>query len=273
MNELMKRVHETELEIMDVIHDICTKNNLKYSIFYGTLLGAIRHGGFIPWDDDIDIAMPRSDYDKLIEIWDMQAPSQYLLQRYESEDDYTNNFAKIRKDHTAFVENEDEKTKKFHKGIFVDIFPIDRVASSKVGRKVQYFMAAVNLLYARGYTSGQKGAMGLLEVFLLSTKRKNYKKRYRKSENLVKRWNGQTDNQCFSICTINACHCYFPASLFEHIQLIPFEDRRYMAVDHPEEILTLCYGDYMQLPPVEERIWGHHPLVIDFERNYEEIVQ
>ena len=131
------RIWNVEIEILDVFDKVCRDNNLKYSLAYGTLLGAVRHQGFIPWDDDIDVMMPRKDYDRLLEIWNSQVTNEYIIQNYKTDFDYTNNFSKIRKNHTTFLQSEDEKNKKYHKGLFIDVFPIDRVATNKLGRIVQ----------------------------------------------------------------------------------------------------------------------------------------
>lgn len=144
-------VQNVEQEILDVIHNVCEACRLWYYLAYGTWLGAVRHGGFIHWDDDVDILMPREDYEKLITVWDQAVPKGYLLQNVRTNPDFTQNFTKIRKDHTTFLQDETERGKSYHKGVFVDIFPGDRVVSSGSGRKFQYVACAVNLLYARGH--------------------------------------------------------------------------------------------------------------------------
>lgn len=133
-------VWKVEQEILDVFHKVCVDNNLKYSIAYGTLLGAVRHKGFIPWDDDIDVIMPREDYEKLRTLWVKNAPKKYIFQDYYTDKNYINNFAKIRKDKTAFVQSEKEKDFNYHKGIFIDVFPADRVPNSSMSRKFKSCM-------------------------------------------------------------------------------------------------------------------------------------
>lgn len=79
-DQLQQQIWATEQEILDVIHQVCTEHGLRYSLAYGTLIGAVRHKGFIPWDDDIDLMMPREDYEKLLAIWNEAAPKGYILQ-------------------------------------------------------------------------------------------------------------------------------------------------------------------------------------------------
>lgn len=122
-DQLQRQIWATEQEILDVIHQVCTEYGLRYSLAYGTLIGAVRHKGFIPWDDDIDLIMPREDYEKLLAIWNEAAPKGYILQNTRTDPDFTQNFTKIRKDHTTFLQDESEREKHYHKGIFVDIFP------------------------------------------------------------------------------------------------------------------------------------------------------
>lgn len=133
IDELLPEVKKIELEILCVIDEFCKKNNICYSLAYGTLIGAIRHKGFIPWDDDIDLWMPRSDYNRFIELWLKDPVEGYILQNTDLESDFNQNFTKIRKDNSAFIQSEEEKQRCYHKGIFVDIFPLDRVAKTKAG--------------------------------------------------------------------------------------------------------------------------------------------
>jgi len=265
------RVWAAELEILDVIHDFCIKNDIKYSLFYGSLLGAVRHGGFIPWDDDIDIAMPREEYRRFRKLWLADPPTGYLLQDYYTDRDYTNNFMKIRKDNTTFLEDEEERTKKFHKGFFVDIFPLDRVAPSKIGKRVQYAACAVNLLFTRGYCSGTRGVTGIVEKVLLKLPEAVRRKLAIWSEIIITSWNKDTTAEFVSACTMRASRWYYSNDMFSNIKTVQFSGKEYMSVHNADDGLARLYGDYMQLPPENERVWKHHPLLVDFSRNYEDI--
>ncbi len=274
MNHIQEQIHDvwkTEQEILDVIDEVCKKHNLRYSLAYGTLIGAVRHKGFIPWDDDIDIIMPREDYDQLIAIWSQTAPENFILQNYHTDPDFTQNFTKIRKDHTTFLQSESEINKKYHKGVFVDIFPGDRVAPTKLGRKMQYYACAINLLYSRGFKSGAGGVLGLVEsILLVFPKRIQYLLRD-KTENYCKRWNCKVETEYIFPSTIKESKLYYPADTFINLKKKIFEDKEYFCVNDEDRILTIQYGDYMKLPPESEREWKHHPIIIDFEHNYEEL--
>lgn len=270
----LEDVWATEQSILDVIDRVCRENNLKYSLAYGTLLGAVRHGGFIPWDDDIDIMMPREDYDKLKEIWGDVAPEGFVLQDEDKIEFLENNYAKIRKDHTTFLQFESERASDRHKGFFVDIFPCDRKAPGKIRSKLQYALFAVNLLFNRGYTSGTGGIVGFVEKLLLKiVRKKHYRKLSIWAGKKARRWNGFTQNMFIFPCTITSCRKYYPANMFDDMKTIEFNGKEYCAVKDIDTVLKLNYGDYMQLPPEEERVWKHHPIIIDFEHNYEELVE
>lgn len=271
IQEQIKQVWEVEQEILDVIHQVCSAHNLRYTLAYGTLIGAVRHGWFIPWDDDIDIIMPRQDYEKLLAIWNDVAPEGYILQNIRTDPDYTNTFTKIRKDHTTFLQDESEAHKKYHKGIFVDIFPADRVAAGKPARMIQYIACAVNLLYTRGYRSGSGGVIGITEKILLALPGKLRPVLRDASEKIIRKWNGQEELQWFAPSTIVCAKRYYPADSFKNMAQIPFGGRNYRCVADTDTFLRVDYGDYMQLPPEEERVWKHHPIIIDFEHNYEEL--
>ena len=267
----LKAVWETELQILDLIDDICRKNNLKYSLAYGTLIGAIRHHGFIPWDDDIDICMPREDYNRFIECWNQSHIDGYKLENKDFVFDFTQSFTKIIKDHTTFLQANEDRTKSFHKGIFVDIFPGDRVPNGRIAKSFQYMWFAVALLFSRNHPSGSSGLIGLIERVLLCLPEK-YHPRIRKfAEKQSQKWNADTSLPIVFANTIQAARIIYKADLFDHLMTAEFEKGRYAVFAEYDSFLRICYGDYMQLPPPEERTWKHHPLLIDFERNYEEI--
>ena len=272
-SELLHKIWFVELEILDEIDRVCTENGLRYSLAYGTLLGAVRHGGFIPWDDDIDIMMPREDYEQLRAIWDKSARKEFILEDDTMFDDYVNNFAKIRKNHTTFLQFENERNCSHHTGIFVDIFPGDRVAPKGFSRTVQFSEFALNLLYNRGYTSGAKGIRGVAERGLLAVVPKRKHSRIsnyfgRKS----RRWNDNSHAQIVFPNDPTALRRYYSPDLFENMIQVPFQGKKYYAFRDYDAVLRLRYGDYMQLPPAEERVWRHHPIIVDFEKNYDELV-
>lgn len=273
IREQIEQVWKIEQEILDVIHEVCTKHDLRYTLAYGTLIGAVRHGGFIPWDDDIDLIMPREDYEKLLSIWNDEAPAGYILQNIRTNPDYINTFSKVRKNHTTFLQDDAEAQKSYHKGIFVDIFPADRVADGKLSNAIQYIACAVNLLYTRGYTSGSGGIIRIIERVLLALPRCCHSSFRKLSESIIRSWNGNEDLRWFSPSTIEYAKHYYPANLFDNMEPIAFCSKHYSCVADPDAFLRADYGNYMQLPPEEDRVWKHHPIIIDFEHNYEELSQ
>ena len=273
-NEIrIEDIWAAEQSILDEIDRVCKENGLRYSLAYGTLLGAVRHKGFIPWDDDVDIFMPREDYERLKEIWSDTAAEGFILQDCESDGGPANNFVKIRKDNTTFIMFEEERDRAYHKGIYVDIFPVDRLAPGRIGKAVQKLLFAVNLLFSRGYQSGTGGAVGFVEKILLGiVRRKNYKRLSRWAGRRSRRWNNTANNRVCA-CTLQGCKRILPADMFDEMKTVSFSGREYPAVKDADAMLRIIYGDYMQLPPEEERVWKHHPILVDFEHNYEELVK
>lgn len=274
MDVKLEEIWAQEQSILDAIDKVCKENDLRYSLAYGTLIGAVRHGGFIPWDDDIDVMMPREDYDKLKEIWADVAHEGFILQDEDKIETLENNFTKIRKDHTTFLQFESERAIERHKGFFVDIFPCDRKAPGKIRSILQYVLFAVNLLFNRGYVSGTGGIVGFVEKLLLKiVRKKNYRRISIWAGRRSRRWNRFTQNAYVCPCTIRDCKVFYPADMFEEMQTVSFNGKEYSAVKDIDTVLRVQYGDYMQLPPEEERVWKHHPILVDFEHNYEELVK
>lgn len=273
-NVKLEDIWAAEQEILDEIDRVCTENELHYSLAYGTLLGAVRHSGFIPWDDDIDIMMPREDYEKLIQIWPTAARKGFIIQDDTMHSDYVNNYAKVRRDHSTFLQFEFERDCSYHIGLFVDIFPGDRVAPTKLGRVLQQLLFAVNLLFNRGYISGTGGMIGLMERLLLRVvPRKGYRHISLTAGKMSRRWNEDHSNLIVFPNRMGCSRIYYPSNLFDDLDRIEFQGKKYSAFHDADRMLRIEFGDYMQLPPEEERVWQHHPILVDFNRNYEEIVE
>ena len=260
----LQKLWECELDILEHFDQFCRNNGLKYSLAYGTLLGAVRHGGFIPWDDDIDVIMPRKDYEYLVNNWDVKV---YIVQNKRTNDDFNQNFTKIRKDHTAFIQFEFEKYTSYHKGIFIDIFPGDHVAPSKFQRKIQFAFCAVNLLYSREGIVSRKLTLG--EKALLAIPRKWRLAIRNWSEIQVQRWNNCNTEYMFP-SPIKDAKIYCDNSLFDRLIDIRFCGRTFKGTKDYDCFLHQQYGDYMVLPDEKERVYTHHPLFVSYDQNYGE---
>ncbi|WP_024858895.1 LicD family protein [Ruminococcus albus] len=269
----MKMVWKHEQEILDLFHKICIENKFRYSLGYGTLLGAIRHNGFIPWDDDIDIIMPRRDYDCFISFWNNNPIDGYILQdEYNSRDDYPNNFCKLRKDHTTFIQDKKEMIKKYHKGIFIDIFPMDRVAPKGIQRKLQFIAFSVYMLLSRDYCDNSKNTAYLLIQKVLLAFPKSIKRIIKQlTFHFMTKWNKNNSYQLVVPCTFAFSKMYYPNDLFNRIIKKEFNKKKYLITENYDGFLKAMYGNYMQLPPECDRTWKHTPIIVDYKHNFEEL--
>lgn len=152
MNKDLEIIHNELYSMLCDLDDFCKENNIQYVLAYGTALGCIRHGSFIPWDDDLDVQMTRENYEKFLKLF--KNNEKYFLQK--SEEDYPLYFSKLRKNNTTFIEDVPyrKKYKNIHQGIFIDIFPIDKVSSNKFYQSIQIFYSNILIslsLFLRGY--------------------------------------------------------------------------------------------------------------------------
>lgn len=126
----LRRLQLVQLEMLKVLDEICKRNDIHYQLFAGTALGAVRHRGFIPWDDDLDVVMLREDYEKFLKIAPQQIGNAYFLQKEFSEH-WPMQFSKLRKNDTAFIERYIAKDEQTHMGVYLDIFPCDNLSGSQ----------------------------------------------------------------------------------------------------------------------------------------------
>ncbi|MCI9572690.1 MAG: LicD family protein [Lachnospiraceae bacterium] len=271
MNFDIEKLHVTLIEILDYVVSLCEKHNIQYCLIYGSALGAYRHKGFIPWDDDMDIAMPRDDYEKFISIMKCQTDAQFSIQSEETEDSYFLTFAKVRKRGTIFVESIAEKKYK-NNGIYIDIFPLDLVKNSegvsyKLKRKIINYLKHVLKLKAcpKLYRQKEGGIKFCLDCalsfpwWLLPNKDilKILKKLMvadidYKDANYI----AQYDES--STAAVMEKGIYFPLKKCE------FEGKTYYIPGGIEYYLMQQYGnDYMELPPLDKRV-THKPIQLKF---------
>ena len=255
----LKKLQRAILLITDEVDRICTKNHIKYSLIGGSMLGAIRHKGFIPWDDDMDIGMLRQDYERFLEICKTELKEEFDLQTNENDPFYVYGFAKILLKDTYLVQFGHEKTKS-RKGVFVDIFPFDNVPEDFNKRKKQ---GKRNYLYIkmleRKFTA--RSLKGLPFKKKLAFKTLDVMNVFCSQQKLVQKLNSNmiiyNQSSTDYICNLSGYYGYeretIPARYFEKLIQVPFEDRTYYIMADYDTYLTHIYKDYMKLPPIEQR--------------------
>lgn len=266
-NQILCKLQQCETEILFEFDSFCEKHQLKYSLYAGTALGAVRHQGFIPWDDDIDVCMTREDYDRFTELWKKESPVGYYLQD-PADDSSTINHMKIRKDNTILASKKEMKSPGHH-GIWIDIFPMDKIPKNTILRKVLLFFAKLRLVYTRGYVMEKGGTLlKIISYLMLLIPRKVQVAVRKKCDNYVTRYNKSVRGfDLMSFSSPSGLQIVFPAEMLNHTHKVKFGDYMFQLTDMYDEMLRLEFGDYMKLPPEEERICKHTPEIIEFEND------
>ena len=252
-----------ELDILQDVAHFCDKHHLRYYLAYGTLIGAVRHKGFIPWDDDIDIQMPRADYNKLIELYNQEKGenSRYYL---VSPDDKRslNAFTKIID--TTTIKKEfgiAYKTPDDYLGVDIDVFPLDGAPSDKEEYK-KWFKKLI-WLYTRYWYKNQNkrdSLKGWLKLFMhkLPGIFLSKKSILKKTAKLHAKY---PFAECEYVAIVEDASCDFgnhtKKSNYEESVMLDFEDKKFAVPKGYHEVLTAIYGDYMQLPPIEQQVTHH----------------
>lgn len=273
MNYIDEKFKDILLKILDRFIQICNEHNLKYTLLGGSVLGAIRHKGIIPWDDDIDVGMPRDDYEKLLSIADNVFGRKYKLVSAYNDKNYVYPFAKLFDNDTTLIEFKDFF---YLGGIYIDIFPLDGIpqnANKRIHRiwKIRY--AATNLILAK-YSFNYKKQYYFRYLI--------YKTIFRNFNNALKICDKYSQKYPYSK-QYNIAN-YFGAwkekeisdySWFNPLKEYTFEGRKVWGPNNYDAYLTKMYGDYMTPPPIEKRKSHHSHYFIDLSRRYtlEEIRQ
>lgn len=267
----MNTIQTLLLNIAIEFDRICKKHKLRYFISAGTLLGAVRHQGFIPWDDDIDFYMPREDYEKFLKIAPEELNERYSLRDFSIDGEkYEYCFAKVDDRTTTFIEK--ASASYYYKGgVWIDIFPLDGTFESKILQKTHLFLIRKMVkLRNKAYTFDFKQKMGIIHRLHLRILRYFMKgsgayrfinmllqiKKYNQSKyvgNLV--WGYKMKE-------------IVPKDYYEPQGIIKFENHTFSSPHKVHQYLEQIYGDYMQLPPENERISRHPIFYVNLEKTY-----
>ncbi len=257
----MDELKEIEKAMLVRLDDICREHGLRYSIAYGTLLGAMRHGGFIPWDDDVDIVMPRPDYEKLLAL--RFSDGKYRILDYRNERHYYYPYAKMIDTRTTLIEHYRVDRPM---GVFIDIFPMDLFRNEKeYADSYDERMKDRNALFRNGFKISRQTTPGLGLRFARRTRRiliapfrkgilRRTEEKYIADPARAAEY--RTCGFAFSMWKRDV----YPKTLWDSLTRIPFEDITVSAFADTEAYLTRAFRDWRAFPPEEERVPDH-----DFE--------
>ncbi len=244
----IRHIQQLTLSIFATFAELCKKNNLSYYLLGGSMLGAVRHQGFIPWDDDIDVGMPREDYQKMLVAAPEQLPTNLIVMNSLDYDAFPYDFTKI-------IEECGD-----HETVFLDIFPLDGCPSDNpkvIRRYYRWFnmlrtMKNSHFMQLKGKPLHKRIAVRLLRVIPLATYRKwmeRYLLRYSPDDspaigNYSGRWGARE---------------IMPKTFYGAPTPVLFEHDTYFGVECPDDYLRTLYGDYRKLPPIEQQKPSHAP--------------
>ena len=245
-----------QLKVLADFDRLCRSHGLTYYLAYGTLLGAVRHGGYIPWDDDIDVMMPRGEYDRLHQVFQAAAPARVSLHSLRTRGDWPFPYAKVGNDRTELFEPLQDP---LPIGVNVDVFPLDAVPLNRLARVLQAWVLrllrwAVELRYiaaARGGEWHHPLAIAVGKPVLRCVPAPVLVGALTRVARLKCAPNG-----CFGV-RVGSFDWSVPAPLLGVPTELCFEGMRLLAPAEPATVLTAMYGDYRQLPPEPERT-SHH---------------
>lgn len=265
--EVLEKLHSTMFEIYEEIARICDKHGLNYFVVGGTLIGAVVHKGYIPWDDDLDIAMPREDYEKFLKIAPQELGKRFMLHHTSTDKKYWLSFAKVRMNGTVFLE-EKRKNVDLHAGIYVDVFPFDYAPDCNTGKKAAWKWKWINWInnYIYAKTTGLKvrskssalltPLFSLFSIYRLNLIRDKIVKSFDKGERkyFLDSGGGRSlDNS------------YFKVESMLPVGEMPFGEKTVKVPSNPHSYLVQLYTErYLVIPPKEKQI-THNPLLIRFE--------
>ena len=256
----LKGLHDCLLNLMIEINDICKKNNIKYTLMGGSLIGAIRHDGLIPWDDDMDIGMLYDDYMKFIEVLrGLNHP--WITFDCAGSEEYEEQFMKVYDSRTTLKEFNSKRIK----GVFVDVFPIIPIGNTMSSSKRRFYRDAVLKMTRYNKTNDSKSSKAKMFVYKLvglfhtadGLTKKIQKKRKKLS---MKNYKYYSDPDGAPIGIVDK-------DCFDGFIMHKFETTELMIIKNYDKYLKHIFGDYMKLPPKEKQVPGHFE-ILDLNNSY-----
>lgn len=256
------------LRMLEYFDKVCKENKLTYFFCGGCCIGTIRNKGFVPWDDDVDVFMPRSDYEKLKEVW--KDTTDYSIQ-YTTKDFITENqFLTICANNTTFIKTY-QKNLDINHGVVLDVIPLDGCPQG-FKRKIQKVWALLYSLFIIGKAPENHGnlvyTVGNTLLKIVSSKKLRYKL-WRLCENKMTKYPIEECNYITELCTgPHYMKNEYPKEIFSKPLYKEFEDGLYPIPIGYDKYLKMAFGNYMELPPVEKRVCHHEYEFMDMKNSY-----
>ena len=278
MNDLQKRL----LVILKEFVRVCEKHNLRYFLNGGTCLGAIRHKGFIPWDDDIDVMMPREDYEKYLTLQSEYEGTPYFIQSWKSDPRYIYGFAKLRDSSATFIEDF-YKNHQINHGLWIDIFPLDGMSKKPIPRercakRVKFIWFETYMSYMPQLIRKVKKETwfkdiclnivgGLFYIFDIAHYRNRVMDHYAKKLKMEEcALSGNLFGWTFKKAAMDT-------DIFMDYVYVPFEDMEVRVMRRYDDYLKNIFGDYMKYPPIEQQVGHHHNKGFSLTMGYKEYMK
>lgn len=270
----LKEIQAVQLQILLEVKEICEKHGIRFFLIGGSALGAVRHQGFIPWDEDIDIGILREDYNRFIKIAPKELSDKLFLQTNVTDPKYPTLYAKVRANGTTYIEKESQFLKdEMHQGIFIDVFPLDYVSNNRIVEKIHFrvmhFFISIASSQAKNFPSNflkRSIKKFYSSLFLYIFGKKNLEKIAEKVASLY------SEIKTDKITNFYGRHREketVPSKVFEKAEYLKFEDST-MPVPHLwDYYLKNLYGNYMEIPPDDEK-YVHNLVFISSTEDYKE---
>lgn len=252
--KMLRQLQLIQLELLEEVDRICRRCDIKYNIIAGTLLGAVRHGGYIPWDDDADVALLRPEYEKFRNACKTELDkSRFVFQDHRNTKGYRWGYGKIRMKNTLFL-RENQEHMPYFQGVFIDVFPLDNVPDNYIHRCIHNFecFCIRKILWSEVGKYAEQSKIKKIVYSILSKIPIN--KVYEAYHRLIYRSN-QRKTKMVRILTFPTPnrHYGYLRRWYENSIEIKFEGKSFMGIRDYDEYLTFKFGEYMKLPPEDQR--------------------
>ena len=267
VSEKMKKIWAVQLDLLNKLLEVCQKHDIKVFAFAGTLLGAVRHKGFIPWDDDVDVCMERKEYERFLEVCKDEFPHPYFLQTALTDQRCFCGYARLRNSNTTGIICL-SNSPRYNNGIYIDIFVLDGYLGNTFKFKIQKFQRNFTETLLKSYNYNFN-TINRYQKFVWAFKFMQkcirlvpYKKYFNAYNKILKRYNGKTNKLTFLTHPDYLLHKYW---IYTHtlseIQYLDFESIKVPVPEDYDSVLRNTYGNYMEFPPVEKRGQWHSGVI------------